>query len=155
MIIYKVGNITEASEKYIAHGCNAQGKMRSGVAKAIRAKWPEAYNEYKAIYDHEGLELGSIVYVHAFKAPCPVICNCITQEFYGRDGKQYVDYDAIRSCMKELNLVATGDAIAIPKIGSALGGGDWNHIVSIIEEEIDGPVIVYVMDPKEIPNEME
>jgi hypothetical protein len=28
------------------HGCNAQGKMRSDVAKSIREKFPEAYEVY-------------------------------------------------------------------------------------------------------------
>ncbi len=36
MITYKQGDLMKASETYIAHGCNAQGVMGSGVAKAIR-----------------------------------------------------------------------------------------------------------------------
>src|SRR4051812_17967724 len=30
-----------------AHGCNCQGSMGAGVAKTIRARYPEMYEEYR------------------------------------------------------------------------------------------------------------
>ena len=145
-IIYKKGNLVEAAEDAIAHGCNAQGVMRSGVAKAIRETFPLAYDAYNALHKHNnsGLSLGVAQYVQTKNK---YIVNCITQEFYGRDGKQYVDYDAIRSCMKDMNqsfLSAQVESVALPKIGSGLGGGDWDIIAKIIEEEfVDIQPVVY------------
>ena len=37
-IIYKQGDLLEAEEVVIVHGCNAQGVVGSGVALAIRNK---------------------------------------------------------------------------------------------------------------------
>lgn len=34
MIQYKTGNLLDTPDSYIVHGCNAQGVMGSGVAKA-------------------------------------------------------------------------------------------------------------------------
>jgi O-acetyl-ADP-ribose deacetylase (regulator of RNase III) len=34
------GNIVDLSRGFIVHGCNAQGAMNFGVAKAIRDKYP-------------------------------------------------------------------------------------------------------------------
>lgn len=152
-IEYKVGDLLEAREPYIAQGCNAQGVMGSGVAKVWRKKWPDSYEDYHNEFKTNGLFLGQVVFHHTSKFPQPVLCNCITQDFYGRDGGPYVSYDAVRSCMKELQKMAAGQAIAMPKIGAGLGGGDWNIISEIIEEEIKGPVVVYVLNESEIPDE--
>ena len=38
MLHYRVGNLLNAPQKVIAHQVNCQGKMGSGVAKAIRDK---------------------------------------------------------------------------------------------------------------------
>ena len=57
-IVYKVGDITEAPEVVIVHGCNTQGAMGSGVAKAIRRKYPWAYEAYIDAYIKVGLDMG-------------------------------------------------------------------------------------------------
>ena len=145
-IIYKKGNLVEATEHAIAHGCNAQGVMRSGVAKAIRETFPLAYDAYNGLYklNNNSLTLGTSI---GAQAKGKLIINCITQEFYGRDGRQYVDYNAIRSCMKDLNALGPErkvESVALPKIGSGLGGGDWDIIAKIIEEEfVDIQPVVY------------
>ena len=129
-IIYKKGNLIHASEGVIAHGCNNRGVMGSGVARAIRDAYPEAYDIYKKFYKLHGLELGMII-CHYGK---PHVVNCITQNGFGKDGKQYVDYAAIRKCMRTINSARYFE-VAMPKIGAGLGGGDWNVISKIIEEE--------------------
>lgn len=140
-IKYIQGDVTEATQLIIGHGCNAQGKMNSGVAKAIRTKFPAAYRAYKEAHDRGDLEVGSNVVAVEGEFDSDqykIVFNMITQEYYGHDGKQYCDYDAIRSCLKYLNELAEAlgeTEIALPKIGAGLGGGDWNIISKIIEEE--------------------
>lgn len=132
-IIYKKGSVLDATEPFILHGCNAQGRMGSGVALAIREKWPEAYEAYRNTYLSVGLRMGTIS--SAKSKDGKYILNAITQDTYGHDKKQYVCYDAIRTIMRNINFCCAGGFVAMPKIGAGLGGGDWNVIASIIEEE--------------------
>lgn len=140
-IIYKKGNLVDAPELIIAQGCNAQGVMGSGVAKAIRDKWPEVFPGYKRFCEEAINPLGMTYPIYAGTGEDrKLIFNMITQRFYGRDNKVYVDYDSIRSCMRFANLRAKAytpepHMVAMPKIGAGLGGGDWSVISKIIEEE--------------------
>lgn len=137
-IIYKKGNLVSVSEHVIIHGCNNRGIMGSGVAREIRREFPEAYEIYKNLFKHFKLELGEVIWV--YDEP-KWIGNCITQDGFGKDGKKYVCYDAIRRCMREINhnyhikKFHIDMKVAMPKIGAGLGGGDWNIISKIIEEE--------------------
>ena len=137
-IEYRKGDLFETDVKTIIHGCNAQGVMGSGVAKIIRDKFPKAYERYRTEYEqHHNLKMGSIVVV-----PCDdkIVVNAITQEFFGRDGKRYVSYDAVDDCMKRINEMCEIYGItevAMPQIGAGLGGGSWEVIEKIIENQLD------------------
>lgn len=148
MIIYNEKFIQDAKEPIIAHGCNAQGKMGSGVARVVRNTWPEAYEIYIETHDRFGLNLGTVIYA---KSQNKIIANCITQRFYGRKLERYVDYSAVGMCFGSLNsymLDKNLSSIAMPKIGAGLGGGDWNKIEELIKQEFDNKVEVVVYDPK-------
>lgn len=147
-IQYVKGDLFSTEVGVIVHGCNAQGVMGSGVAKIIREKYTKAYDRYRKAYEMHGhLKLGDIISV-----PCDdatVIVNAITQEFYGRDGKRYVSYDAVAESMQKINRfyeVYGITSVAMPQIGAGLGGGDWSVIESIIESELkDVKPYVYIL----------
>lgn len=143
-IRYVKGDLIRADEEIIMHGCNAQGVMGSGVAKAIRNRWPYAYEVYAYEHKIHGLELGEVVWA---KCEDKLIANCITQANFGRDGEQYCDYEAIRKCCQTVVAQASvrgNKAVAMPQIGAGLGGGDWRTIEAIIEEEfIEIKPVVY------------
>jgi len=152
-LIYKQENIVNAPEPIIVHGCNTKGVMGSGVAKAIRGKWPKAYSDYKYIYDTEGLRLGQIVWSIVDNK---WIANAITQNNYGKDGQRYVNYDAvetiflkIRNEVESCSTLVDGEGpfIGAPKIGAGLGGGDWNVISDIIDTILyNYDVVIYDID---------
>ena len=79
------GNILEVESGVIVHGCNSHGVMGSGVAKAIRERYGEAYSAYYEYYKKHGLELGDVIMKRVSK---PLwIANAITQENFGRTGE--------------------------------------------------------------------
>ncbi len=84
-IVTKTGNLMDVTEGHIVHGCNAQGVMGSGVALAVKNKYPGAFDDYRAIYEDEGLELG-LPYPY-MPTPNLVIWNAITQEWFGHAGR--------------------------------------------------------------------
>jgi O-acetyl-ADP-ribose deacetylase (regulator of RNase III) len=129
-ITYKKGDLLTSEETIIMHGCNSMGVMGSGVAKAIREKYPEAYSAYRKQEEIDGLKLGT--YSSVITKDNKLIINAITQKYYGRDGKKYVSYDAISAVAKTLNELYENTSIAIPKIGAGLGGGSWDVIEKIL-----------------------
>ena len=98
-----LGNLLDAEETFIIHGCNAQGVMSAGVAKAIRAKWPNVYEEYRNQYEEDGLILGN-AYVSETDDGI-FVGNLITQENFGTEKRQ-VSYSAIvRSIYDFINYI--------------------------------------------------
>lgn len=139
---YVKGNLLDHLEiGPIAHGVNAQGKMASGVAKEIRACFPQHFDDY-----HEHLDNYSEIFnfnvlgsVFETKTPLYPIYGIVTQKYYGYDSKRYVNYAAIAEGFSTIDsyLFDPDEDVAelgIPKIGAGLGGGDWNIISQIIED---------------------
>ena len=148
MITYKKGDLLSVTEGIIAHGCNAQGVMGSGVAALVKAKYPIAFEQYVAdlemlAKDEAYMGASPLGYVSLWSPTdlnvvltnaSLLIANCITQNLFGRDGSKFVSYDAIHTCFVALERIAkmTGMTINIPRIGAGLGGGDWTVIEAII-----------------------
>lgn len=135
---YVNADITEAPEPVIIHGCNAQGKMNSGVAKALRHKYPSIYRDYMVDFD-DGLVVPGAVVVSAVDNK--IIGNLITQEFYGYDGTAYASvshiWDSLGEFMFALKYQFQFDPmpnIATPKIGCGRGGLDWEEVKKIFEQ---------------------
>ena len=128
MITHKYNSdITKVDRGIIVHGCNAQGVMGSGVAKQLRAKYPQIFEDYVAHLELCKIEdvpvLGFVSYTQVSKEL--YIANAITQEFYGRDGKQYVDYSALLYALSRTARYATDAQLPVHLpyiIGAGLGG---------------------------------
>lgn len=149
------GNLLDITEGIIVHGCNCRGVMGSGVAKAVRDKYPGVYKNYRFEFENYGLKLGKIqanapktlfdfvvdrgAYLCSELPAKLVVVNALTQETYGRDANvQYVSYEALEQCFAAVRRLAlnTGLPVYFPKIGAGLGGGDWRIIEGIINAEL-------------------
>lgn len=158
-IKYVKGDVVEAFKRgeidILVHGVNCQGKMNSGIAKQIRAEFPQVFKEYEGYIDWIGFTydendkpdrshfLGDTLNVRIEKFR--FIVNAFTQNNYGYEGNKYCSYDAIDKCMKTIKKEAIGNVvIAMPKIGAGLGGGDWKVIEAIINSVFEErEVLVY------------
>lgn len=155
MIIYKTGDVVEALKKgeidVLVHGVNCQGKMNSGIAKQIRAEFPQVFEQYRnALEFGDGAdnsdELGNVQYVRNV-LPNKHIFNAFTQEEYGYDGFKFCSYDAIDRVMNIITTDGIEGKIGMPKIGAGLGGGDWKVIEAIINSHFtDRDVYVYTLE---------
>lgn len=143
-MIVRHGNIFSVTMGVIAHGCNAQGKMASGIAGEIRRRFPIAYEKYMEAFEEfygqyqDTLPLGGVqlVPVNEFL----IVANCITQNQYGNDGKRYVSYDAVNDAMEILAEYSrkTDTPIHFPLIGGGLGGGDHQILEAIYKLHFPG-----------------
>lgn len=140
-------DLTTSDADYICHQVNCQGAMNSGVAKAIREKWPIVYTTYKRVCDEKIPKdesqhklLGNVLYVNPNDyepktwPESPIIINMFSQEHYGYDGKRYTSYDAFWSCLGHIReAIPKGSKIAFPyKIGCDRGGANWEVIYTMI-----------------------
>lgn len=134
------GDILSVESGIIAHGCNARSTMGSGVALQLKTKYPAIFSSYKEMCSR-GNCLGMVDYVIIIQQEL-IIANCITQEFYGRDSKRYVSYDAVDEAFSSL---ATHQRmyphlkVYFPMIGGGLGNGDPNILMSIFSAHFPGP----------------
>ena len=144
MINFVKQDITCSDADYICHQVNCMGKMNSGVAKAIRERWPIVYTTYWNTFLSESNLLGKILLVDINEyeprtwPDQPAIINMFSQEFYGYDRKRYTSYDAFDDCLQKIKeTVPKGSKIAFPyKIGCDRGGGKWNIIFGLISNAL-------------------
>lgn len=130
----------------IIHQCNCFCTMNSGIAKAIRENFPAAYVADKATISGDKDKLGtlSVVMVHVADNKSLWIVNAYGQHRYGRD-KRHTDYDALRSCFKLVKEEFSGMKMGLPLIGCGTGGGTWDVVEKIIQEELGDEDITLVV----------
>lgn len=99
------GNLLDAKADFVCHQVNCQGKMGSGVAKAIREQYPQVYEQYLELYNlyckygKQSELLGKTQYVRVYKEQTDkpyYIVNMFAQNNYGYDGKQYTSLEAFK-----------------------------------------------------------
>jgi O-acetyl-ADP-ribose deacetylase (regulator of RNase III) len=148
-------NVRDVKRGIIAHGVNCQGVMGSGIALAIRDRWPEAYAAYHQYWVINGPPtqlLGDWLPVKLLRDLW--VCHCFTQLTYGRTRKQYADTTAIEGALQPVFDLAEHLRLPVylPRIGCGLGGLDWelNGVKLIVERAAtwrDAPVETYVISP--------
>jgi O-acetyl-ADP-ribose deacetylase (regulator of RNase III) len=160
---YIVHDVSKTLEGVVAHGCNCQGVMGSGVALAVRKTWPYAYQRYqemvaahRELYHPDMsklLGLSLIVNVgddQLSRINSLFVANMYTQNYYGGDGRVYADLDAIYTAMNSTMVFCKGAELPlyIPRIGCGLGGLDWDTQVGPVVEQLqlEHDVQVYVCD---------
>lgn len=137
----------------IVHGCNCFCTMGKGIAKTIKLKFPEAFEEDCKTVVGDRKKLGTYTKAdvsNKLNKPETYIINAYTQYDYRKTygGSDInVDYDAIKNVFSSLNKDFAGKKIGIPKIGAGLAGGDWDKIAEIINSvtpDVDIELVEFV-----------
>lgn len=138
----KVGNILDVTEGVIIQQVNAMGYMGSGVARAIRNKYPTVFDDYAATVPiasanvHQS-RMGKVILSHA--APKLIVANLVgqltTRAPGDPDGVRYTSYDSLDGAFTELAKLLRGLPVSLhmPLLGSDLGGGHWPVVKAIAE----------------------
>lgn len=137
-------DITTVEQGIIGHCCNCQGAMNSGVAKALRNKYPKIFEEYTKhisaskfagnwCWSPENL-LGNVNLVN-IKTNL-YIANIFAQEKYGYDKKRYLSYAALDKALESLVEKRPPEApVYFPFLfGSDRAGGNWEIVSLLIQE---------------------
>jgi len=134
MITYKNGNLLESNCDIICHQVNCQGVMGSGVAKAVKDKFPQVFNAYVQFVNSYPTVLGQTQVVKV--SDNQHIANLFGQYNYGTSGERFTSYDAIDTALSRLKYFMMENnlnSISFPyKMSSDRGGADWDVILALI-----------------------
>lgn len=135
-------DITTVDMGIVGHQCNCRGAMGSGVALAIRNKWPKAYEDYRVAYEYHRLILGMSVMSEVSEEPPLFVAHLCGQWDYGKRGI-FTNYNALsdalcnmRNFQEDYARVYDGKVLQLYLpygIGCGLAGGDWKKVEPIIE----------------------
>jgi O-acetyl-ADP-ribose deacetylase (regulator of RNase III) len=122
----------------IVHQCNCFNTMGLGIARQIATQLPEAAIADNYTKRGDANKLGTIGVVEIERKNIKfIVVNAYGQ--YGCNiSKVNADYDALRSCFKEVKKQFSGKRIGFPKISAGLARGNWDIISKIIDEELEG-----------------
>lgn len=165
-LVYKSGNILDTDDRIIAHQVNCMGRMGSGVAKALNDEFPELFEDYieylrtrqervfGSCYIHIAHDRNSVCRSDHHTEPIiPIaIANLFGQRNYGRDGKQYTNYQALESALKQMrrSILYNRDywypneqvRLSTVRLGCGLGGGSWDVVEPMIQDIFKNDIIL-------------
>jgi len=138
----KLKDITAVTDGIVIHQVNCKGVMGSGVALAIRKKWPEVYKAYMKHF--KKAKLGMIQVIEIKKNL--YVINLFGQEQYGRN-RRYTDYSALQTCLEKVRDWKAKNhpnlKIYIPyKMSCGNAGGNWDIVSKIIEKTLPEAIII-------------
>jgi O-acetyl-ADP-ribose deacetylase (regulator of RNase III) len=149
MIEYKSGDILREDVEALVNTVNCVGIMGRGIALQFKNAFPENFKSYAAACDRKEVQPGRMLVFRTGRLTNPkYIINFPTKRHW-RGKSRLEDIDAgLVSLVRE---VRTRDirSIAIPPLGSGLGGLDWSTVRQRIEKslsDLDG-VRVVIFEP--------
>lgn len=143
----------------ILHCVNDTGVMGSGIALAIRNKFPSAYDAYKALFIQQAIsrataqgQLQLIYEENKDLFVANLFGQSMTGHFHGLPAVRYeaVEEGLIRLCLMIEKRKQKEKAIHIHtcRLCSGLAGGSWAKIEEIIQRVFAGAdVVITVYDP--------
>lgn len=142
MIKIVEGDLFSAPTGIICHQVNCKGSMGRGIAKTFKELYPFAFNQYQNLCrDFIADELLGTILMRA-EIDGKWTCCMFAQDDWRGHGCN-TDYAAFRECCDAIKREIKGlhlnnITINIPYgIGAGLGGGEWEIIYSILEEELN------------------
>lgn len=128
------GNLIDLAEAetfdVIVQGCNCFNTMGGGIAREIRARYPDAARADNTTIRGDYDKLGTWTAIHTGKF---IIINAYTQ-FNMSNGEDVFEYAAFELILKKLHYTFPRSSVGFPAIGMGLAGGDSTRILPMLEE---------------------
>ena len=138
MIEYKTGDILAEDAEALVNTVNCVGVMGRGIALQFKNAFPDNFGAYAKACKREEVQPGHMFVFETGQLTNPrYVINFPTKRHW-RGKSRMEDIDA---GLKDLHRIIRDKAIrsiAIPPLGSGLGGLDWNEVRPRIEEALRG-----------------
>ncbi len=157
MLRYKIGDILSENAEAIVNTVNCVGIMGRGIALQYKKAFPENYEAYKAACDRNEIQPGKVFVFDTGRLTNPrYIINFPTKRHW-RGTSRLEDVDIGLRALADQIRARKIKSIAIPPLGSGLGGLDWGVVRSRIEQALSSfdNVDVIVFEPRKDPEASE
>ncbi len=149
MIRFTTGNILAAEAEALVNTVNCVGIMGRGIALQFKQAFPENFKAYAAACARNAVEPGRMFVFDTGKLTLPrYIVNFPTKRHW-RGKSRIEDIESgLNALASELRLRGIA-SVAVPPLGSGLGGLDWADVRPLIERALGNipGVDVFVHEP--------
>jgi len=147
MIEYRKGDILEADVEALVNSVNCVGVMGRGVALQFKKAWPDNFKEYAKACSRKEVQPGKMLVYETGRLTNPrYIINFPTKRHW-RSKSRIEDIEAGLQALKNEIQKRNIRSIALPPLGSGLGGLDWENVRALIENTLSNlqevKVIIY------------
>ena len=154
MIEFTSGDILKDDSDAIVNTVNCVGVMGRGIALQFKNVWPENFKAYEAACRREEVQPGRMFIYDTEQLASPrYIINFPTKRHW-RGKSRMQDIDAgLKALVGDITRLGIS-SVAIPPLGSGLGGLDWNEVRPRIETAMSAlpDVRVRIYEPKGAPH---
>ena len=148
------GDILLSEAQVIAHGIATQDPFDSGLALALRERFPSMVKDYRHAMRAKAPDTGEVWVWRGVNEDGSVrgIVNLLTQGMQSQDKAARpvkAKLEDVNRALRELaNLVRKDEikSVALPRLATGVGGLDWAEVKPLIQQHLGGlgiPVIVY------------
>lgn len=135
MITYLDTDIFTTPAQAIVNPVNTVGVMGSGLAKAIRDRYPEMYESYRQLCLEGNFKIGDLAF---YLAVDRWIINFPTKRHY-RQRSRLSDIERGLQALVGLGHDLPVTSVAFPKLGCGHGGRDWDgEVMPLMERYLAG-----------------
>ena len=142
------GDILLSKAEVLAHGIAPGDHFDSGLALALRERWPAMYKDFRHFCNQQHPDAGKL---WLWSGPGLRIANLFTQEGVpangGHPGKATIAN--VNQALRELRHLIAKEGImsvALPRLATGVGGLDWAEVQPLVERHLGDlgiPVIIY------------
>jgi O-acetyl-ADP-ribose deacetylase (regulator of RNase III) len=153
MLEFKTGDILETDAEALVNTVNCVGIMGRGIALQFKNVFPENFKAYKAACDREEVQPGKMFVFETGTLTNPkYIINFPTKRHWrGKSRMEDIEsgLEALAEEIRERHI----RSVAIPPLGSGLGGLKWADVRMRIENALRplNDVIVIIFEPNSAP----
>lgn len=136
MIKYVTGNILHDQADAIINTVNTVGVMGKGLALQFKKAFPDNFKIYKQACDNKALSTGKVLSVplHSISAPFYIINFPTKAHWKGKSKLEYLE-QGLEDLLQETERLEL-KSVAIPALGSGLGGLPWEQVNKLIEQKL-------------------
>jgi O-acetyl-ADP-ribose deacetylase (regulator of RNase III) len=153
MIDFTTGDILRADAEALVNTVNCVGIMGRGIALQFKNEFPQNFKAYEAACAHEEVQPGRMFVFETGMLTNPKFIINFPTKRHWRGKSRMEDIDAGLVALVEEIRQRGIRSIAIPPLGSGLGGLDWAEVRPRIEAALRGidDLSVTIFEPNSAP----